>query len=160
VDDRNGPGYTAIAVLQDGMDCKPDDQSADYSEIQVYDRARRRIPLERINKDLLLSALRFVVFVVQYILMLQLFHVELNLADAICTTCVLFLVLAVIPTVPLADIGVRGEAGLQLFGLLTANTVGIIATTFGIWFLNLILPSMAGSLFILGIKIFKKQQSK
>ena len=115
---------------------------------------------KELTRILLLSAMRFVVFVAQYILMLHLFHVQMNLPGAISTTCVLFLVLAIIPTIPLADIGVRGQAGVQLFGLLTANTVGIIATTFGIWFLNLILPSVAGSLFILGIKIFKKQQDK
>ncbi len=115
---------------------------------------------KELTRILLLSALRFMVFVVQYVLMLHLFKVELGLPDAVGTTCVLFLVLAIIPTIPLADIGIRGEAGLQLFGLLTANTVGIIVTTFGIWFLNLILPSVAGSLFIAGIKIFKKQKGK
>lgn len=115
---------------------------------------------KELTRILVLSAMRFIVFVVQYLLMLHLFKVQLVLPGAVATICVLFLVLAIVPTIPLADIGVRGEVGLQLFGILTANTVGIIATTFSIWFLNLILPSMAGSLFIVGIKIFKKQQYK
>ena len=113
-----------------------------------------RVDLTRI---LLLSVIRFSVFIVQYVLMLQIFNVQLNTADAVCTVSVLFLVLAILPTIPVADLGMRGEAGLQLFGILTANKIGIIATTAGIWLLNLILPAVAGSLFILGIKLFRNR---
>jgi len=113
-----------------------------------------RIDLTRI---LSLSAGRYVVFVVQYLIMLHIFNVQLNTADATATIAVLFLVLAILPTIPVADLGMRGEAGLQLFGLLSLNKVGIVATTAGIWLINLILPAMAGSLFILGIKLFRNR---
>ncbi len=113
-----------------------------------------RVDLTRI---LLLSFIRFSVFIVQYLLMLQIFNVHINMADAVSTVAVLFLVLAILPTIPVADLGMRGEAGLQLFGMLTVNKIGIIATTAGIWLLNLILPALAGSLFILGIKLFRNR---
>jgi hypothetical protein len=118
--------------------------------------------LEHISKKdltriLWLSIIRFTVFIVQYLLLLHIFGVRLNTFDAACTICVLFLVLAILPTIPVADLGMRGEAGLQLFGILTSNTTGVIATTTGIWLVNLIVPAMAGSLFILGIKIFRNR---
>lgn len=113
-----------------------------------------RVDLTRI---LSLSAGRYVVFVVQYILMLHIFNVQLHLADAAGTVSVLFLVLAILPTIPVADLGVRGETTLQLFGVLSLNKLGIIATTAGIWLLNLVLPAVAGSLFILGIKLFRNR---
>ncbi len=113
------------------------------------------------NKDLttilLLSVIRFLVFIVQYLLMLIIFNVQVNNIDAACTICVLFLVLAILPTIPVADLGMRGEAGLQLFGIITANKLGIVATTAGIWLINLMIPAMAGSLFILGIKLFRNR---
>ncbi|MEP6514360.1 MAG: lysylphosphatidylglycerol synthase domain-containing protein, partial [Parafilimonas sp.] len=112
-----------------------------------------------LTRILFLSCLRFIVFVIQYVLILHFFKVDIGFADAVCTTCVLFLVLAILPTIPLADVGIRSQAGIQLFGLLTTNSLGILATTAGIWFINLIVPSVAGSLFILGIKIFKKQET-
>lgn len=105
---------------------------------------------------LLLSGFRFLVFVIQYYLMLHFFKIDIGFIEAICTTCVMFLVLAILPTIPVADVGIRSHTGIQLFGLLTANTLGILATTAGIWFINLILPSIAGSLFILSVRIFKK----
>jgi hypothetical protein len=110
-----------------------------------------------LTRILWLSVIRFCVFIVQYLLMFHIFSVQLNTLNAICTVCVLFLVLAILPTIPVADLGMRGEAGLQLFGLLTTNATGIVATTSGIWLLNLIIPAVAGSLFIFGIKIFRNR---
>ena len=111
---------------------------------------------KELTRVLSLSIGRFAVFTIQYLLLLQVFQVHIGLVEGWWMVSVLFLVLAIVPTIPMAELGVRGQASLQLFGLLSTNTVGIIATAAGIWGINLILPSLAGSLFILGIKLFKK----
>jgi hypothetical protein len=108
-------------------------------------------------KILLLSFMRYAVFVAQYLLMLHIFNVEIGLIDAVCTTCVMFLVLAILPTIPLADLGIRGESAVQLFGLLSSNSLGIAFTSTGIWLINLIIPSVIGSIFLLGIKVFRNR---
>lgn len=110
-----------------------------------------------LTRVLVLAVIRFVVFVVQYLLMLHIFNVQINWFDAACTTSVMFLVLAILPTIPVADIGIRGETGLQLFGILSKNTSGIVFTAAGIWLLNIIIPAIAGSLFVLSIKIFRNR---
>lgn len=112
---------------------------------------------KELTRILLLSACRYVVFVVQYVLLLQIFEVNIHWADAASMICVMFLVLAIIPTIALAELGFRGKISLQLFGLLSSNTVGIIATAAGIWIINLIIPAIAGSLFILGIRLFRNK---
>lgn len=112
---------------------------------------------QELTRILLLSFIRYLIFIVQYLIALYIFGVGLNMADAAFTTSVLFLVLAVLPTIPFADIGVRSEAGRQLFGILSTNTLGIVVTTAGIWFINLVIPAVAGSLFILSIKIFRNR---
>ncbi len=106
---------------------------------------------------LILSLLRYIVFVIQYIFLLQVFDVEVFWADAACMACVLFLVLAIVPTIALAELGFRGKVSIQLFGLLSSNTIGIIATAAGIWIINLIIPAIAGSIFILGIRLFRNR---
>ena len=65
--------------------------------------------------------------------------------------------LAIIPTTALAELGIRGKMSLLLLGLISTNSVGIIATAAGIWLINLILPAIAGTLFILGIRIFRNK---
>ncbi len=112
---------------------------------------------KELTRILLLAVTRYVVFITQYLLMLHIFNVPMFWFDAVCTTSVLFLVLAILPTIPVADLGIRGEAGLQLFGILSKNAGGIIFTAAGIWFLNIIIPAIAGSLFVLSIKIFRNR---
>ena len=127
---------------------------------KVFIQSLETFKWKELTRILNLSFLRFVVFVVQYIVVLQLMHVKIDIADAVCTTCVLFLILAILPTIPFADVGIRSEAGSQLFGLITPDVFGIVATTSLIWLINLIIPSIAGSLFLLNIKIFGKQHNK
>jgi hypothetical protein len=109
-----------------------------------------------LTRILLLSASRNVIYVVQYVLLLQVFDVHVSALDAACMISVMFVVMAIIPTITLAELGFRGKIGLVLFGLLSNNSVGIIATMAGIWIINLIIPALAGSLFILGLRLFRK----
>ncbi|MEJ0103260.1 MAG: hypothetical protein WDO19_12180 [Bacteroidota bacterium] len=41
--------------------------------------------------------------------------------------------------------------------MLTTNELGIGLTTVSVWFINLIIPALIGSLLILGIKIFRNR---
>jgi len=112
---------------------------------------------QELTRILFLSFCRYVVFVVQYVLLLQVFEVNVSWAEAACMVSVMFLVLAVVPTIALAELGFRGKVSIQLFGLLSSNTVGIVATAAGIWIINLIIPAIAGSLFILGVRLFRNK---
>lgn len=105
---------------------------------------------------LVLSAVRYVVFVCQYILMLQLMHVDLNITDAFWLITVLYLILAVIPSVTLLELGMRGMIAVLLFEGFSENTLGIYAASAGIWFVNLIIPAIAGGLLMPGLKLFNR----
>lgn len=109
-----------------------------------------------LTRILSLSLCRYVVFLVQFILLLQVFEVHIPVWEAAGLVSVFFLVLAVVPTVSSVELSLRGFAAIELFGLVSANKLGIIATTAGIWVINLIIPALAGSIFILGIKLFKR----
>lgn len=112
---------------------------------------------KELTEILLLSFSRYVVFVVQYVLLLKVFEVNVFLVQAVCMVSVMLLVLAIVPTIAFAELGFRGKLSIQLFGLLSTNTIGIIATAAGIWIINLIIPAIAGSLFILGIRLFRNK---
>jgi hypothetical protein len=113
-----------------------------------------------LTRILLLSTTRYLVFIVQYVLLLQVFGVEAGIMSLAMMVSVLFLVLAMVPSIALAELGFRGKVSLQLFGLLSTNHLGIIAAAAGIWIINLIIPAIAGSILILGIRFFKSKQNK
>ena len=53
------------------------------------------------------------------------------------------------------------KVSLKLIGLFSGNNLGIGLTSVSIWFINLIIPALAGSLLILGIKrIFKNNNDE
>jgi hypothetical protein len=111
---------------------------------------------KELTRILYLSFIRYFVFVMQYLLLLQIFKVDVSFLQAGWLVCILFLVLTIVPTITLAELGIRGELSIQLFGLISSNTIGIIFTASGIWFINRVIPALAGSLFILGVRLFKK----
>lgn len=104
-----------------------------------------------------LSFFRYLVFVIQYILLLQVLDVDILWINGFWIISILFLVLAIVPSFAVADLGIRGKFSTELLSFYSANTVGIIGTTFGIWFINLFIPALAGSLLILSIKFFKNK---
>ena len=103
-----------------------------------------------------ISFFRYVVFVLQYIFMLQLLQVEQNVWVGFWIITVMFWILAIIPSFAIADLGIRGTVAKTLFSY-SSNTIGILTATFGIWFVNLFIPALIGSLLILGIKIKKEK---
>lgn len=113
--------------------------------------------LKELLKVLLISVVRYSVFVVQYLLLLQVFNVGINPITAFWLITIMFLVLAAVPTIALAELGVRGQVSVFLFGLYSSNTLGIVFTASAIWLINLVVPALAGSLFLLGIKIFRNK---
>jgi len=127
--------------------------------------AKRRFFVEKLEdfhwkeltRILSLSFVRYFVFLVQYFLLMEVFGVKIYWLDACSLLGVMFLVLAIVPTITLAELGFRGKVSLLLFGLLSSNSIGIIATSAGIWLINLILPAIMGTLFILGVRLFSNK---
>ncbi|WP_410492557.1 lysylphosphatidylglycerol synthase transmembrane domain-containing protein [Chitinophaga sp. YR573] len=110
--------------------------------------------LERL---LLLSACRYMVFSAQYLILLDSLGVEMHWWQGFLMNAVIYLVMAIVPTIAIAELGLRGKVSLYFMGLLSANSPAIIAATVGIWCINLLLPAILGSVLLLGIKIFKEK---
>jgi hypothetical protein len=105
---------------------------------------------------LLLSLVRYGVFLTQYLLLFQLFEVQVPLALEVHTMGLIFLTLAIIPSIALVEVVLRGEVSLSLLGLFSGNSLGIGLTSITVWVINLILPAIIGSLLILNVKVFKR----
>ncbi len=123
-------------------------------------QAVREFGMQRLFFILLLSLARYGTFIVQYLLLFWLFNVTVSAGTLIWLMSVVFLALAVLPTIAVVvEFGVRGEVCLQLVGLFTVNSLGIVLTSVTIWVINLIIPALMGSLLILSIKTFKRRQT-
>jgi uncharacterized membrane protein YbhN (UPF0104 family) len=91
-----------------------------------------------------MSLLRFAVYTTQYWLLLRWQGIPLALTEGLLLCCLFFWAMAIIPSIALAELGIRGAVSLFLFGPLTQNVAGIAAATFALWCINLVLPAIAG----------------
>ena len=108
---------------------------------------------------LLLSFLRYLVFVLQYILLLQVMQVAPDYWQSFWLVSLMFWVLAIIPSFAIAELGIRGTVAKTLFAF-SNNLVGVLAVTFGIWFINLFIPAFLGSVLILSFKSNRKNETQ
>jgi hypothetical protein len=108
-----------------------------------------------------LSVSRYIVFVAQYFLLFQVFRVELTGWQVFWSVSVVFLVLAIVPTIALiTELGVRWKTSVEVVQLFSANVVGILATSLAIWIINLVIPALIGSLLILNIRLFNYKEEQ
>lgn len=117
-----------------------------------YINVLKALDVKILLRLLLLSLARYGVFVFQYIFALQLMQVEQHVGQNFWLVSILFWILAIIPSIAIAELGIRGTIAKTLFAY-SHNLLGILTVTFGVWFINLFLPAFIGSLLILGIKI-------
>jgi uncharacterized membrane protein YbhN (UPF0104 family) len=104
---------------------------------------------------LLLSTLRFLVFSTQYYLLLLFFDVDITLLEAFILIPVYFITLTAIPTITLAELGVREVVAITVFSAISTNEIGMVSTSFAIWLINLAIPAIAGVFFVLRARLFK-----
>lgn len=119
--------------------------------------------LEKADTTLLLrllsiSTIRYLVFATQYFLLFRFFSVDIDWWTGIWATAVVFFVMVITPTIALFEVALKITVTEKVFSIFTSNTLGIDVVTTTIWFVNLIVPAAIGSLLIIGIKLFKKNE--
>lgn len=105
---------------------------------------------------LMLSALRYCTFTLQFGLCLWLFDPNLSAIHALSGIAVIYLAKATIPNVSfLTDLGIRELSAVQLFGPngFDASEGAVMAATLSLWAINLLLPVIIGSYFVVKMKI-------
>lgn len=121
----------------------------------TYGKLLNRVTTQLQAKVMTVSLLRFAIFSAQFLFLLRWLNVSVPLPEGFCLAALFFWVLAVIPTIALTELGLRGNICLYLFHPFSSNVIGMLAATAGIWILNLIIPSIFGSILILRMKLLR-----
>ncbi|GAB4315074.1 MAG: hypothetical protein Kow00127_06320 [Bacteroidales bacterium] len=115
---------------------------------------------------LLLSFLRYCVFTLQFYILLMMFSVEIPLMHGLMIISLVFFILTAIPTVTLAELGVRGSVSLYFIGLYFKHfgqmsdqiNIGILSATSTLWLINLAVPALMGTLFVYRLTFFRRKE--
>ena len=95
------------------------------------------------------SFIRFLVFILQYIIIMHVMHVEIESSIAFWLIGVFYLMMAIIPTIGFTELPIRSALGISIFGIISTNILGIQVACFAIWIINLVIPATIGSVFLL-----------
>jgi Lysylphosphatidylglycerol synthase TM region len=112
---------------------------------------------KQLLRILFLSFIRYTVFILQYILLLQALQVQISFFTCYWLITVFYLLMALAPTIGFTELPIRASASVALLQVYSNNTIGIQAASLGIFIINLVVPAVIGSILIFGIKILKEK---
>jgi hypothetical protein len=95
------------------------------------------------------------------------FGLHITYFDALVLISLVYFIMAVIPTIALTELGIRGSVAIYFFGLylakfpgiMTTENVGVFAASTLLWMINLGIPALIGTVFVFRLQFFRKTTS-
>ncbi len=114
-------------------------------------------PLD-LAKILLMSLGRYLIYATQYYLLFRAFGMPLQYGEGLLLVSVLFFALTIVPTVAVAELGIRGVLSVYVVEVLFSNSVGsvpLVAASSALWMINIALPALIGGWFVADLKFLR-----
>ncbi len=103
-------------------------------------------------KNNYLAICRYLVLSHQYYFLFLAFDVQLPYFTLMAAIASVYFLASSLPTFQFLDFAVKGSVALYFFGILGVNEWIVVFISTIIWFLNLVLPAVIGSYFVLAFK--------
>ncbi|HKC67551.1 MAG TPA: lysylphosphatidylglycerol synthase domain-containing protein [Bacteroidia bacterium] len=134
-------------------------KKADF--LKKFDFTHLEIKRPMLLKMLLLSEIRYIVFSVQFYLLLVACGVQGNLYHIAGAITITYLLLSTIPMISFIEVAIRAFVVVLLFGGLGSNDWKLSIAATLLWLINIVIPSVAGYVFLIRNKFSfdKKQQT-
>jgi hypothetical protein len=104
-------------------------------------------------KLIALAFSRYLVYILQYNWASEMLSIPVHAIDLSIAIMALLFFLSMIPAISLTDLVIRGQLFLLLMAPFYHNDIMLIALTTLIWIVNFLIPSIIGSILLLGFKI-------
>ncbi|KDN55036.1 hypothetical protein [Flavobacterium seoulense] len=110
------------------------------------------IPKSIHQRNILLGVCRYLVFSHQYYFLFLAFDVDLPYLTLITTISSVYFLASSLPTFQFLDFAVKGSVAIYFFGILGVNEWIVIFISTLMWFLNVVIPVVIGSYYVLNFK--------
>ena len=109
------------------------------------------------RKNFVLAFCRYVIFSHQYYVLFLVFEVDLPYLTLISTISIVYFLSSVVPSFQFLDFAVKGSMAMFFFGKLNVNEWIVIFISTLMWFLNVVLPVVIGSYYVMRFKLNDKK---
>jgi hypothetical protein len=111
------------------------------------------VPRKIHKKNIVLGFCRYFVFSHQSYFLFLGFDVAIDYFSLMATITTVYLLASIIPSFQFLDFALKGSLSIYFFGLLGVNEWIVVFVTTLMWFLNIVLPSVLGSFYVLKFRI-------
>ena len=132
-------------------------QSFKLIDLTTVRQALESITLPLAGQVLSLSILRYLIFLLQYVLCFYLLGSEIDPATLAPMITLLYLLITFVPSPVLGKLGVRESVSLFLLGPYE-DTAIVLSASLLIWLINLFIPSIIGAGFLLRARTSKDHE--
>lgn len=119
----------------------------------------KKIPRSRLIISSFLSFVRYIIFSFQWYYLLQIFGVNVSYYNAMVVITTMYFFASIIPTIFIFDVVVKGSVAVYLFSIIGVNELTILCIIMTMWLLNVVLPSVFGSYYVLNFNLSKDSNS-
>jgi hypothetical protein len=120
--------------------------------IEKLIRKINEIPSAIHQKNIVLGVLRYLVFSHQYYFLFLAFDVNLPYFTMMATIATVYFLASSLPNFQIFDFAVKGSVAVFFFGNLGVNEWIVFFISTLIWFLNVVIPVVIGSYFVINFK--------
>jgi len=129
-----------------------------FKKIAPYVDVVKEYTRQDLKRLLLYSTLRYGTYCLQFYLLLKVFKAGIAWIDAVVLIPTVFFVQAVLPSMAILDVSLRGEVAMQIIGdRAVGGLINVVAASVVLWFVNLIVPACIGGLSALTFRFFPKE---
>lgn len=134
-----------------------------WRKIKGYLRVFSYFKFYELRNVLMFSFSRYIVFSLQFYLLLRFFGLPLNILEGFFLISLVYYIISAIPSIALAEIGIRGSVAVGVIDYYFNTTlhlnvnynIEVIAATSLLWLINIAFPAFIGNLFVLKLNFFK-----
>lgn len=116
------------------------------------------IPKKIHRKNLILGFCRYIVFSHQYYFLFLAFDVDLPYTTLMATITTVYFLASIVPSFQFLDFALKGSLAIYFFGLLGVNEWIVVFVTMLMWFLNVVLPVVFGSYYVMTFKVLPRRR--
>ncbi len=137
-----------------------------WRKMKAYLKVFSFFKIFELRNVLLFSFMRYLVFSMQFYLLLRFFGVPLNIFEGFFLISLVYFILSAIPSIALAEIGIRGSVAVGVFDYYFNTTLNmhinfnfaVLAASSVLWIINIALPAFIGNFYVLKLKFFKESK--
>ena len=108
-----------------------------------------QLTTRELHQVMSLSITRYIIYVSQYVLLLYYFGFDIGFSEIVSSVVIIFLLQSSIPLPPILGVVARTQIAIFVLGIYSQNYTSILSVPVILWIINLLIPSLIGSVILL-----------